>query len=68
MKKTKSLVFYRPRAFGSRFASQAVACDWGAHPPPTGATPQSLFCDNKGCAALPTTQQASHDQTPRSRR
>ena len=36
---------------------QAVACDWGAHASNSNAT--VVVCDNKGCAAVPTTQQAA---------
>ena len=36
---------------------QAVACDWGAHASNTNAT--VVFCDDKGCAAVPTTPQAA---------
>ncbi len=38
-------------------SNQAVACDWGAHAANNNA--MVVVCDNSGCTAVPTAQQAA---------
>jgi len=41
----------------SAVSHQAMACDWGVHARNSAAT--VVVCDNSGCAAVPTAQEAA---------
>ncbi len=52
----KTLFVFAAFAF-SAVTHQAVACDWGVHAGNSAAT--VVVCDNSGCAAVPTAQEAA---------
>jgi hypothetical protein len=60
----KKLVSVLAALVVSVVSHQAMACDWGAHAANNRAT--VVVCDNNGCAAVPTAQQAAAPEPARS--